>query len=75
MKWMNKSVPLRNVKVDDEFWRNYKSIVANDVIPYQWKALNDELPNTEPSHAIENFRIVAGESKGEFYGTVFRIAM
>ena len=29
--------------------------------PYQWKALNDELPNTEPSHAIENFRIAAGE--------------
>ncbi len=64
--------PVKQVVVEDQFWSKYKSIVANEVIPYQWKALNDELPNTEPSHAIENFRIAAGESSGEYYGTVFQ---
>lgn len=68
----NVTEPVKRVLVEDHFWKNYKEIVANEVIPYQWKALNDELPNTEPSHAIENFRIAAGESNGEFYGTVFQ---
>ncbi|WP_136605195.1 glycoside hydrolase family 127 protein [Paenibacillus dokdonensis] len=64
--------PVKHAIVEDHFWKKYKDIVAEEVIPYQWKALNDELPDTEPSHAIENFRIAAGESSGEYYGTVFQ---
>ncbi|MBA4493440.1 glycoside hydrolase family 127 protein [Paenactinomyces guangxiensis] len=63
---------VKNVKIMDHFWIKYKKIVEEEVIPYQWKALNDELPDAEPSHAIENFRIAAGESTGEYYGTVFQ---
>jgi uncharacterized protein len=62
----------QKVTVEDAFWSNYKQLVAEQVIPYQWKALNDQLPDTAPSHAIENFRIVAGEAKGDYYGTVFQ---
>src|SRR5699024_3102357 len=29
-------------------------------------------PDIEPSRAIENLRIAAGESEGEFYGMVFQ---
>lgn len=64
--------PVKQVTVEDAFWKKYKQVVAEEVIPYQWRALNDELPDTEPSHAIENFRIAAGESSGEYYGTVFQ---
>ncbi|GIP26798.1 hypothetical protein J23TS9_19280 [Paenibacillus sp. J23TS9] len=64
--------PVKHTIVEDHFWKKYKDIVAEEVIPYQWKALNDELPYTEPSHAIENFRIAAGESSGGYYGTVFQ---
>jgi len=69
---VNITDPVKRVVVEDQFWKTYKQIVAKEVIPYQWKALNDELPDTEPSHAIENFRIAAGESSGEYYGTVFQ---
>ncbi|KAF6562181.1 glycoside hydrolase family 127 protein [Paenibacillus sp. EKM202P] len=69
---MKTAKPVKHVIVDDSFWKKYKQVVAEEVIPYQWKALNDELPDTEPSHAIENFRIAAGESSGEYYGTVFQ---
>ncbi|MFP7476882.1 glycoside hydrolase family 127 protein [Terribacillus saccharophilus] len=62
----------QKVTVEDAFWSNYKQLVAEQVIPYQWKALNDQLPDTAPSHAIENFRIVAGEAAGDYYGTVFQ---
>lgn len=60
------------VMVEDAFWSNYKKLVAEKVIPYQWKALNDQLSGTAPSHAIENFRIAAGEAAGDYYGTVFQ---
>ncbi|MDQ0493739.1 glycoside hydrolase family 127 protein [Paenibacillus brasilensis] len=69
---MKTAKPVKHVSVDDLFWKKYKQVVAEEVIPYQWKALNDELPDTEPSHAIENFKIAAGESSGEYYGTVFQ---
>lgn len=61
-----------SVKITDQFWRNYIELVKNEVIPYQWKAINDEVPGAERSHAIENFRIAAGEAEGDFYGFVFQ---
>lgn len=56
----------------DQFWSPRMTLMANEVIPYQWKALNDEIPGAEPSHAIENFRIAAGEITGEFHGMIFQ---
>src|SRR5690625_433055 len=61
-----------HVNITDGFWRTYLETVVDQVIPYQWEALNDRLPDIEPSHAIENFRIAAGEADGEFYGMVFQ---
>lgn len=63
---------MQNVKMTGSFWQHYQEVVANSVIPYQWKALNDQLPDTEPSHAIKNFRIAAGELDEEYYGMVFQ---
>lgn len=65
-------VALNNVKVDDAFWGRYMELVRREAIPYQWEILNDRVPGAEPSHAIENFRIAAGLSEGEFYGFVFQ---
>ena len=42
------------------------------VIPYQRDALNDRVADADPSAAIRNFRIAAGEEEGEFYGMVFQ---
>ena len=53
------------VKIQDTFWTRYRELVRTEMIPYQWKVLNDEInitierernddsiPN-EKSHAIE----------------------
>lgn len=61
-----------DLKTNDLFWDNYKELVKDEVIPYQWKALNDELESAEPSHAIRNFKIAAGLESGEYYGEVFQ---
>lgn len=69
---LNEFAPLKNVKVTDEFWGKYTDIARNVIIPYQWQAINDLVPDTEPSHAIKNFKIAAGEEEGEFHGYVFQ---
>ena len=42
----------KNVKITDAFWSGKMKTVHDKVIPYQWEALNDRLPDTEPSYAI-----------------------
>ena len=46
--------------------------MRNAIIPYQWEAMNDRIPDAESSHCLENFKIAAGREKGEFYGAVFQ---
>lgn len=58
--------------IRDNFWSRYVELVRNEVIPYQWDALNDNVADADPSGAIRNFRIAAGEEEGEFYGMVFQ---
>ena len=58
--------------IDSSFWNHYIEVVKKEVIPYQWNILNDNITDSEPSHAIDNFRIAAGEMKGNFYGQVFQ---
>lgn len=60
------------VQIKDEFWDAYTALVRDTVIPYQWEALNDRIPDAEPSYAIRNFRIAAGREQGEFGGMVFQ---
>ena len=71
----------KNVKITDTFWSGKMKTVHDKVIPYQWEALNDRLPDTEPSYAIANFKtaaaITSGEldqskAKAEFHGCVFQ---
>ncbi|MGQ9622056.1 MAG: glycoside hydrolase family 127 protein [Candidatus Caldatribacteriaceae bacterium] len=64
---------LRQVRIAEEsFWGKRIRQVKEVVIPHQWKALNDDLPGAPKSHALENFRIAAGLSSGDFYGFVFQ---
>lgn len=60
------------VRLIDQFWQPKVRQTVQETIPYQWKALNDEIEGAEPSHAVENFRISAGEQTGTFYGMVFQ---
>lgn len=58
--------------IKDLFWSYYIDLVRDKVIPYQWEILNDRIEDAEPSHAIDNFRIAAGDIEGHFYGEVFQ---
>jgi len=63
---------LKAVNIQDRYWSSYVELIRTTVIPYQWEAINDRIPDAEPSHAIRNFRIAAGLEEGEFAGFVFQ---
>ena len=71
---MNQSIKyVRSVTVDDRFWNRFRDTLVREGIPYQWQALNDQLPeDTEPSYCMRNFRIAAGKEQGEHGGYIFQ---
>lgn len=71
-KIRERTLPLKNVAIRDHFWSHYIRLVREVVVPYQWEVLNDRVPEAEPSHAVRNFKIAAGEEQGEFGGMVFQ---
>lgn len=66
------SEAVSSVTVKDNFWDPVMEVTRTQMIPYQWKALNDELPDIEPSHCIRNFKVAAGLMEAEFDGRVFQ---
>ena len=66
------NIKFNNVNITDRFFGYYQNLIINEVIPYQWKVLNDELEDVEKSSAIKNFKIAAKEMKGNFYGFIFQ---
>ncbi len=58
--------------IEGGFWRAYRDLVRTEVVPYQWKALNDAIPGAPRSHSVENLRIAGGLSAGEYHGMVFQ---
>ena len=60
---------LKNVSVDDPFWKQFLERIRTQVIPYQWEALNDRVPGAEPSFCMRNFKAAAQISHPGFdYG-------
>lgn len=50
-------LPLGQVKIEDDFWGTEQELVRREVIPYQWEALNDRIPDAAPSFCMRNFKI------------------
>lgn len=65
-------VPLNRVAIQDAFWSARQRLMIDKTLPYMEKILRDEIPGAAKSHAIENFRIAAGDAEGAFYGMVFQ---
>jgi hypothetical protein len=59
-------------RITGGFWKERIDTVIDVSIRHQWLALNDEIEGAAPSHAVENFRIAAGEVSGEYSGNVWQ---
>jgi len=69
---VQKFLGIRDVDIKDGFWSHLQDLVVDTVIPYQYEIMDDKVEGAAKSHALENFRIAAGEAEGEFYGMVFQ---
>lgn len=58
------------IQITDNLFGHYVDLVAGKMIPYQWDVLNGKGKYVR-SHCIDNFKITAGELKGEHKGVVF----
>ncbi|MCD7725386.1 MAG: glycoside hydrolase family 127 protein [Clostridiales bacterium] len=68
---------VKKFEIGEGFFDRYEKLVRDVVLPYQEKALKDQIEGAEKSHCIENFRMAAeklktGRCDGEFYGMVFQ---
>ena len=73
-----------NVNITSRFWTRYLNMTVENALPYQWRALNDEVPVDVPegaawgengsqfSHSLRNLRIAAGREEGVFSGQPFQ---
>lgn len=50
-------IDLKTITVTDPFWHREMELVRREVIPYQWDALNDRVPDADPSWCMRNFRV------------------
>lgn len=50
---------LREVKVTGGLWKEEQETVRKAILPYQWEALNDRVPDAAPSYCMHNFRAAA----------------
>ena len=55
-KNFSKPLSLAKVQVTDAFWKKEMELVRTEVIPYQWNALNDNVPGAAPSFCMRNYR-------------------
>lgn len=60
----SRPLSLKDIRVTDAFWKNEMELVRNEVIPYQWEALNDRVEGAAPSFCMRNFK-VAGKLNRE----------
>ena len=67
-----RQLELKNIEITDELFGRYVKRVSEKIISHQWKILNDQLEDAEPSYCIQNFRTAAGKENGQIKGVVFR---
>lgn len=68
---------INSVEVTGGFWKKYQKITVENIIPYQEKAIKDQIEGIEPSHAVDNFinagkKLAGAKDYADFYGMVFQ---
>lgn len=66
------TLDLRRVKITDPIFGHHLRLLAQQVLPGQWKMLADEDPALEKTYCIQNFRVAAGLAHGHHRGAIFQ---
>jgi DUF1680 family protein len=55
----NTPLSIKDIIINDSFWTPFMERIRTRVIPYQWEALNDQIPGAAPSCCVRNFKLAA----------------
>lgn len=58
----SRPLEVSRVTVTDAFWHTEQELVRTAVIPFQWDALNDNVPGAAPSYCMHNFKAAARQN-------------
>lgn len=59
----NAPLPLQQIQITDDFWGQEMELVRREIIPYQWRALNDQVSDADPSFCIRNFQVAGRQNQ------------
>lgn len=59
MKQNYRRITIKNIEVKENFWKEKIELIRNKVLPYQWRALNDQIEEAAPSYCIRNMKTAA----------------
>lgn len=59
----NTPLPLQQIQITDDFWGERMELVRREIIPYQWRALNDQIPEADPSFCMRNFQVAGRQNQ------------
>ena len=62
---LSNPIGLKRVRITDAFWKKEIELVRDTVIPYQWEALNDRVPDAQPSYCMHNFEVAGNINRKE----------
>ena len=65
-------IKLQHITITDPLFGHYIKKVGDVMLEHQWKILNDEVEDMEPTGCLRNFKIAAGLENGERIGVVFQ---
>ncbi len=60
----SRQISRKAIHITDALLKREMELVRDTVIPYQWEALNDQVPDAQPSYCMRNFK-VAGKINRE----------
>ena len=68
---VSQPLSLKKIHVTDPFWAREIGLIRQAVIPYQWKALHDQIPDAAPSWWAHNMRAAARAVAAKKAGGLF----
>lgn len=54
-----------SAEITGGFWKDRQKLAVENIIPYQEKAIKDQIPGIAPSHAVANFLAAAKKLEGK----------
>ncbi len=62
---LSNPIDLKRIRITDAFWKKEIELVRDTVVPYQWEALNDRVPDAQPSYCMHNFKVAGNINRKE----------